>query len=264
MGNREDIHIVTDWDAANGAADQPDRHRRYRYYDLVMVGFVTVLLCSNLIGPAKLSEIHLPVRIPGMEGNSLTFGAGNIFFPIGYIFGDVLTEVYGYARARKVIWAGFGALLFATIMANIIIWLPNKATNDYGRQLQPALELVFGNTFRISAASLIAFWCGDFANSFVMARMKLWTGGRWLWTRTIGSTLVGQGVDSLLFYPIAFAGIWASSDLIQTCAFNWGFKVSIEVLFTPLTYLVVNFLKRAENEDFYDVDTNFTPFSLQD
>jgi uncharacterized integral membrane protein (TIGR00697 family) len=259
-----DSNTISSQAAPGHAVALRDRHRHYRYYDLVMVGFVTVLLCSNLIGPAKLSEIPLPLKVPGINADALTFGAGNIFFPIGYIFGDVLTEVYGYARARKVIWAGFGALLFATIMANIIIWLPNKATNDYGRQLQPALELVFGNTFRISAASLIAFWCGDFANSFVMARMKLLTGGRWLWMRTIGSTLVGQGVDSLLFYPIAFAGIWAGSDLLQTCAFNWGFKVSIEVLFTPLTYLAVNFLKRAENEDFYDTDTNFTPFSLQD
>lgn len=228
-----------------------------------MVGFVTVLLCSNLIGPGKRSEIPLPLELPYF-GTMLTFGAGNLFFPIGYIFGDVLTEVYGYARARKVIWAGFGAMLFASFMAWVIIVLPNKATDDYGKALQPALELVFGNTFRITAASLVAYWCGDFANSFVMAKMKIWTKGRMLWTRTIGSTVVGQGVDSMIFYPIAFAGLWTSSDVIETSVFNWGFKVMIEVLFTPLTYLVINFLKKAENEDFYDTDTNFTPFSIKD
>lgn len=245
------------------AAAIHNRHRHYKFFDLVMVGFVTVLLCSNLIGPGKRCQLDLPFAIPGL-GSQIVFGAGNIFFPIGYVFGDILTEVYGYARARKVIWAGFGAMLFATLMSHVVIALPNKATDDYGLRLQPALELVFGNTPRITAASLIAFWCGDFANSYVMAKMKLWTRGKLLWTRTIGSTIVGQGVDSLLFYPIAFAGLWTSNDLVVICCFNWLFKVSVEVLFTPLTYALVGTLKRAEREDFYDTDTNFTPFSIAD
>lgn len=224
-----------------------------------MVGFVTVLVCSNLIGPAKVCEISLP-----WLGIALTFGAGNLFFPIGYIFGDVLTEVYGYARARKVIWAGFGALFFATVMTQVIIHIPMKASEPWNQTLQPALETVFGGTARIAVASLFAFWCGDFANSFVMAKMKLWSSGKHLWMRTIGSTIVGQGVDSLLFYPIAFGGIWNTNTLFEVVLFNWFIKVSVEVLFTPLTYLAVNFLKRAEGEDFYDTDTDFTPFSVQD
>ena len=237
----------------------PERHRHYRYYDLVMVGFVTVLLCSNLIGPAKLCEF----RIPGL-GWLVKFGAGNLFFPIGYIFGDILTEVYGYARARKVIWAGFGSLLFATVMSQVIIHVPAAASEGYNQKLQPALELVFGGTGRIVAASLLAYWCGDFANSYVMAKMKLWSEGRHLWMRTIGSTLVGQGVDSVLFYPLAFAGIWTSGSLVWAVLFNWTMKVTVEVVFTPLTYAVVGFLKRPEQAVFYDTDTDFTPFSLQD
>jgi uncharacterized integral membrane protein (TIGR00697 family) len=240
-----------------------DRHRHYKYFDLVMVGFVTVLLCSNLIGPAKVCQLNLPFDLPVL-GSSVTFGAGNIFFPIGYIFGDILTEVYGYARARKVIWAGFGAMIFATVMSSVILWLPMKESEPFNHELQPALEKCFGSTWRIVAASLFAYWCGDFANSYVMAKMKVWTGGRLLWTRTIGSTVVGQGVDSLLFYPIAFAGVWTGASLLETSLFNWGFKLAIEVLFTPLTYLVVGALKRAEREDFYDTDTNFTPFSIAD
>lgn len=240
-----------------------DRRAGYRYYDLLMAGFVTVLLCSNLIGPAKVCAIDLGVALPWL-GATLAFGAGNIFFPISYIFGDVLTEVYGYARARKVIWAGFAAMLFATVMSYIVIALPTNPAEPYNRVLQPALETVFGNTNRIVIASMTAFWVGDFVNSFVLAKMKVWTEGRWLWTRTIGSTLVGQGVDSLIFYPIAFFGIWDSGTLLRVLAFNWVFKVSVEVLMTPLTYLAVGFLKRREQVDVYDRGTNFTPFSLAD
>lgn len=240
-----------------------ERTRHYRYYDLVMAAFVTVLLCSNLIGPGKQCEIALPFSLP-FFGSSLIFPAGNLFFPIGYIFGDILTEVYGYARSRKVIWAGFGALLFASIMSTIIVGLPARMSVPYVAALQPALELVFGNTVRIMIASPVAFWAGDFANSYVMAKMKLWTGGKFLWMRTIGSTIVGQMVDSVIFYPVAFAGLWTTDSVIQVVMINWGVKVLVEVLCTPLTYLVVNWLKRAEQEDFYDTDTNFTPFSLQD
>jgi hypothetical protein len=237
--------------------------RHYRYYDLCMAGFVTVLLCSNLIGPGKSCAIHLPFELPFI-GAALVFGAGNIFFPISYIFGDVLTEVYGYARARKVIWAGFISMIFATIMGAVIIRLPQNPDEPYNAVIQPALETVFGNTWRIVAASILAFWVGDFANSFVLAKMKLITRGRFLWTRTIGSTIVGQGIDSLLFYPIAFAGIWDSGTLFKVALFNWGFKVAVEALMTPVTYVVVGWLKRVEREDYFDRETNFTPFSLKD
>ena len=166
--------------------------RHYRYYDMLMAGFVTVLLCSNLIGPAKVCAIELPFALP-LLGGLLVFGAGNIFFPISYIFGDVLTEVYGYARARKVIWAGFGAIVFATLMSQAIIHLPPSPTETYNTELQPALELVFGNTWRVVVASMLAFWVGDFVNAYVMARMKLWMSGRHLWMRTIGSTSSARG-----------------------------------------------------------------------
>ena len=218
-----------------------------------MAAFVAVLLCSNLIGPGKTCVLL-----------GITFGAGNLFFPISYILGDVLTEVYGYARARKVIWAGFGAMAFATLMSYAVIHLPPDPNEPFNAAIQPALEVVFGNTGRIVAASMLAFWAGDFVNSYVLARMKLLTAGKYLWTRTIGSTMVGQLVDSALFYPIAFLGIWQPGTMLKVIAFNWAFKVSVEVLFTPITYAVVNGLKRAEREDYFDDRTNFTPFSLKD
>lgn len=237
--------------------------RHYRYYDLLMAGFVTVLLCSNLIGPAKVCEIDLPFALP-LIGATLIFGAGNIFFPISYIFGDILAEVYGYARARKVIWAGFAAIIFATIMGQTILHLPPSASEPHNTELQPALELVFGSTWRIAIASIVAFWIGDFVNAYVMARMKLWTRGRYLWTRTIGSTILGQGIDSLVFYPIAFYGIWSTDSLFTVLIFNFLFKTGVEVVMTPGTYVVVGYLKRAEGEDYYDENTDFTPFSLKD
>ena len=242
----------------HGARAEAPLRAGYRYYPLVMAGFVTVLICSNVIGPGKVLEVDLPLL------GTRRFSAGNLFFPLSYIFGDVMTEVYGYARARKVIWAGFGAMLFVTVMSFVILRLPGSPAEAYNAQLQPALEMVFGNTWRITVGSILAFWIGDFANSFVLARMKVMTRGRWLWTRTIGSTIVGQGIDSLVFYPIAWYGIWGVSSLTQVIASNWIIKVSIEVLFTPVTYLVVGWLKRAEQEDFFDYNTDFTPFSLKD
>jgi queuosine precursor transporter len=244
----------------NTVAAQPVRpNGRYRYYDLVLAGFVAVLLCSNLIGTAKVSEVTLPI-----VGAVFAFGVGNIFFPISYIFGDVLTEVYGYARARRVIWAGFLAMVFASVMAWVVVHLPASSTEPFNTTLQPAIEVVFGNTWRIAVASIAAFWVGDFINAYVLARMKVATRGRWLWMRTIGSTIVGQGVDSLIFYPLAFAGIWAGETLLAVIAFNWFFKVMVEVVMTPLTYAIVGWLKRHEHEDYYDTHTNFTPFSLKD
>lgn len=256
---------------SGGQLERPN-NRRYKYYDLLMAGFVTVLLCSNLIGPGKSCAINVGAAVipdwtadRGLAfGSLLVFGAGNIFFPISYIFGDVLTEVYGFARARKVIWAGFGAMIFATIMSFVVIRLPLNEHESYNKIIQPAIETVFGNTWRIVVASMIAFWVGDFVNSYVLAKMKVWTEGRMLWTRTIGSTICGQGVDSFLFYPIAFYGLWETDTLVKVSIFNWIFKVCIEVLFTPLTYLVVGWLKRAENEDYFDRETDFTPFSLKD
>lgn len=233
----------------------PHRHS-FRYYDLVMAGFVTVLLCSNLIGPGKV------VRLGGTD-LGVSFGAGNLFFPIGYIFGDILTEVYGYARTRRVIWAGFGAMLFATFMSQVVLRMPPDPAVPFNGQIQPAIELVFGSTWRIVAGSIVAFWLGDFANSYVLAKMKILTRGRFLWMRTIGSTLVGQAIDSAVFYPIAFAGVWPTETLLKVVIFNCVFKVAVEVVLTPVTYVVVGALKKAEHEDHYDRDTNFTPFSLK-
>jgi uncharacterized integral membrane protein (TIGR00697 family) len=227
-----------------------DQHpqRTYRYYDLVMAAFVTVLLCANLIGASKVATLF-----------GFTFGAGVLFFPISYIFGDVLTEVYGYARSRRVVWAGFGALIFASLMSLVILAFPPAATWPY----QPAFETVFGNTWRIAFASMFAYLCGEFCNSYVLAKMKIWTEGRFLWLRTIGSTIVGEAVDSLIFYPLAFAAVWPRSQVIAVMMSNYLLKVGWEVVNTPITYRVVSFLKRAEAEDYYDRDTNFTPFSLK-
>ncbi|MGH8445978.1 MAG: queuosine precursor transporter [Solimonas sp.] len=239
-------------------APEPGTLSGFRYYDFLLGGMVAVLLCSNLIGPGKVCTLTLPFL------GSVDFGAGNLFFPISYIFGDVLTEVYGYARARRAIWAGFGAMIFATVMSSIVVGMTPSPDEPWNHTLQPALEIVFGNTWRIVAASMFAYWVGDFVNSYVMARMKIWTQGRMLWTRTIGSTVCGQAADSLLFYPIAFAGVWETHSLIAVVIFNFAMKVGVEVVMTPLTYGIVNALKRAEGVDTYDTNTSFTPFSLRD
>jgi len=228
-------------------------HRNYRYYELVMVGFVAVYLCSNLIGPAKAAQLELPII------GAFTFGAGVLFFPLSYVFGDILTEVYGYARARKVIWAGFGAMAFAAIMATVVVALPPAP----GWPNQVAYETVFGQTPRIVAASMIAYFCGEFVNSYVLAKMKLAAGGKQMSVRFVVSTIFGEGVDSLLFYPIAFYGIWENSLVLKVMAAQWGLKVMVEIVMLPLTVKIVNALKRAESEDFYDRETNFSPFSLK-
>jgi queuosine precursor transporter len=226
---------------------EPHARRRYRYFDLIMAGFVTVLLCSNLIGPSKPATL-----------GPFTFGAGILFFPISYLFGDILTEVYGYARARRVVWAGFAALGFAAVMSWVVLALPPAQ----GWEGQAALRSVFGSTPRIVLASLVAFWAGELANSYTLAKMKLRTGGRLLWTRTIGSTVVGEFVDSLIFYPVAFLGAWETKTVITVLFTNYALKVLWEVLATPLTYRIVAYLKRVEHEDYFDRDTNFTPFTL--
>ena len=225
--------------------------KTYRYYDFVMAAFVTVLICSNLIGPAKI------VQLDGWPA----FGAGVLFFPISYVFGDILTEVYGYSRARRVIWAGFAGLAFASLMAAVVVALPSAPFWEN----QKAYEIAFGQAPRIAAASMIAYFCGEFVNSFVLAKMKIFTSGRWLWTRTIGSTIAGEAVDSALFYPLAFynSGIIPNEMLPAIMLAQFVLKVAVEVLFTPVTYKVVGVLKRVEREDYYDRDTNFTPFSLK-
>jgi queuosine precursor transporter len=228
---------------------------QYRYYEFVMVAFVVILVCSNLIGPAKIAQVELPVV------GTFIFGAGVLFFPISYVFGDILTEVYGYARSRRVIWAGFAGLAFASFMAWVVVALPPA---PFWRN-QAAYETAFGLAWRISAASMVAYFCGEFVNSYVLAKMKIATAGRWLWMRTIGSTLFGEGVDSLLFYPLAFygTGIIPNDKLPLVMLAQFLTKVGVEVLFTPFTYFVVGWLKRAEHEDYYDRDTRFTPFSLK-
>lgn len=221
--------------------------RQYKYYDLVMAMFVTVLICSNVIGAAKVATVW-----------GFTFGAGVLFFPISYIFNDILTEVYGYARARKVVWAGFGALIFASFMSFVVVGLPPSSLwND-----QNAYQAVFGQTPRIVFASITAFFVGELTNSYVLAKMKILTKGRFLWVRTIGSTIVGEGVDSIVFYPAAFWGIWSNELLLQVMLSNYLIKCAWEAVVTPLTYRAVSFLKRAEDEDYYDYKTDFTPFSI--
>jgi len=228
----------------------------HRYYDLILAAFVVVLLCSNFIGAGKAAVIDLPYFGP------VIFGAGILFFPISYFFGDILTEVYGYAYDRRAVWAGFAALAFAAIMAQIVIALP-VAPGEYMAQYQQGMVSVFGNSWRIALASMLAFWCGSFVNSYVLAKLKIWTQGRFLWVRTIGSTAFGELVDSSLFYVLAFYGIWPIQELIQVALVQYILKTSWEVLATPLTYWVVGALKRKENVDHYDIHTNFTPFRVK-
>jgi uncharacterized integral membrane protein (TIGR00697 family) len=234
--------------------DQGVKNRHYRYYDFVMAAYVCVLLCSNLIGPAKETSIEVPLL------GTVTFLAGVLFFPISYIFGDILTEVYGYARDRRVVWAGFAALAFASLMAYVVVHLPPSASSFAN---QAAVEAIFGNTPRIVVASITAFLCGTFINSYVLAKMKIWTQGRWLWTRIVGSTLCGELVDSVIFYFVAFYGRMPPAHLVAIMFTQYALKSGWEILATPITYRIVAFLKRVENEDYYDIGTNFTPFSLK-
>ena len=220
--------------------------RHFRYFDYVMAAFVAILLLSNLIGASKLASVQ-----------GFTFGAGILFFPVSYVLGDVLTEVYGYANARRCVWAGFAALLFMAFMSWVVVKLPPAA----GWDGQAAYDSVFGNTWRIVAASVLAFWAGEFVNSFVLAKMKLVTGGKHLWSRTIGSTVFGQAVDSLIFYPVAFLGTWSNAQVLTVMVTNWALKVLWEALLTPVTYAVVGWLKRREGVEVFDTGTDFSPFA---
>lgn len=230
--------------------------RRFRYYDFLMAAACVIVVCSNLIGAGKVATLW-----------GFTFGAGVLFFPLSYVVGDVMTEVYGYARARRVAWASFAAAAFAAGMAAFITAMPpaplwNEAIGA-GVTKQDAFALNFGQVPRIVAASCLAIWAGELANAFVLAKMKVATGGKHLWTRTIGSTVVGQGVDTIIFYPLAFWGVWSPELLMTVMATNYALKVGWEALLTPVTYAVVGGLKRAEGVDVYDKDTNFTPFSVR-
>lgn len=227
----------------------------FRYYDFVMAAFVAILLLSNVIGAGKVAQIVLPGIGPW------PFGAGILFFPISYVIGDVLTEVYGYARARRVIWAGTAAVVFMAFMSWVVVALPPAPS--WGNQA--AYATIFGQVPRIVLASVCAFWAGEFVNSYVMARMKVRTAGRHLWMRTIGSTVLGEGVDSLIFYPLAFLGAegFTPGLVVTVMLTQWALKVTWEVLLTPVTYVVVGALKRAEGVDVFDHGTDFTPFATR-
>lgn len=243
--------------------------RHFRYFDFAMAAFVAILLLSNLIGAAKQAQVSLPLV------GTITFGAGVLFFPVDYVLGDVLTEVYGYANARRCIWAGFVALLFMVFMSLVVVNIPASpewalASNTFvvmGHKVtapnQAAYESVFGQTPRIVFASVTAFWAGEFVNSFVMAKMKIMTSGKHLWTRTIGSTVFGEGVDSAIFYPLAFLGAagWTQHAVITLAITQWIVKTVWEVVLTPVTYAVVGWLKRREGVEVFDTDTAFSPFA---
>ena len=220
-----------------------------------MAATCVIIVCSNIIGAGKVATIA-----------GFTFGAGVLFFPLSYVLGDVATEVYGYARARRIIWAGFVAAGFAAAMAAFITAIPPSETWNQdlgGIDTQTAFAMNLGQVPRIILASMLAIWCGEMMNAFVMAKMKVRSKGKALYQRTIGSTVVGQGVDSLIFYPIAFHGIWSNELILTVMLSNYVLKVLWEVLLTPVTYQVINRLKKAEGVDVYDNETNFTPFSVK-
>lgn len=242
--------------------------RHFRYFDYMMAAFVAILLLSNLIGAAKLSVVDLSWLTGGTgwlpwnwlgigPDGAMIFGAGILFFPLSYVIGDVLTEVYGYANARRCVWMGFAAMLFMAFMSYVVVAMPPAE----GWNGQAAYETVFGSTWRIVAASIMAFWAGEFVNSFVLAKMKIWTKGKHLWSRTIGSTVFGQGVDSLIFYPVAFLGIWTTEQVLTVMVTNWLLKVLWEAALTPVTYAVVGWFKAREGVDVFDTGTDFSPFA---
>jgi queuosine precursor transporter len=232
-------------------------NRQYRYFDLVMALFVTVLLLSNLLSSAKIIDLGVSIgSIP------LSFDAGTLVFPIAYIFGDILTEVYGFKRSRRVIWMGFIAMLLMGAFVKLAAILPGEAQwQQYAGQ--DAYDAILSGISGLIVASLVAYWMGEFSNSYILARMKVLTHGRWLWTRTIGSTLVGQAVDTIVFFVIATAlGVFPAELMVSLMVTNYILKVGIEVLLTPITLPIVNALKSAENEDVFDYDTDFNPFKF--
>lgn len=218
--------------------------KNFKYLDIITVFFVAALLISN-VASTKIARVGF-----------MSLDGGTLLFPLTYIFGDVLTEVYGYKKSRKVIWLGFASCILMSVVFGVVGFLPAAS----GWDNQDAYMKILGQTPRIVLASLIAYFVGEFSNSYVLAKMKILTKGRWLWTRTIGSTLVGELLDSLIFVTIAFTGVVSRELLYELVIFNYIFKTAVEVAFTPLTYLIVNKLKKKENEDYYDTKTNFNPF----
>ena len=234
--------------------------KSYRFFDIILGIFIAVLLISNIASSAKIVDLGFSIR-----NIQMAFDAGTILFPIGYVFGDILTEVYGYQRSRRVIWTGFFALALATLIFWVISILPGEVTWQ-GYAGDQAYQSILGgmSSGGIVLASLAGFWLGEFSNSFILAKMKILTRGRWLWSRTIGSTLVGELVDTVMFVVVASAfGVFPWSLFLTLTLTNYLFKVAVEVLMTPVTYLIVHALKRAEGEDYYDRDTNFNPFVMQ-
>jgi len=234
-------------------------NKSYRYFDIILGLFVAILLISNIASSAKI--VDWGVSILGLP---LAFDAGTILFPISYIFGDILTEVYGYKRSRRVIWTGFVSMALMVLVFWLIGIMPGETTwQSYAGD--KAFQNILGGVSSggIALASLGGYWFGEFSNSFIMAKMKVLTQGRWLWSRTIGSTLVGELVDTVLFVSIATAfGVFPRSLFLTISVTNYIFKVGMEVLMTPITYVVVRKLKKVENEDYYDSDTNFNPFQF--
>ena len=233
--------------------------KSYRYFDIILGVFIAVLLISNVASSAKIVDFGF-----GIFGIPLAFDAGTILFPIGYVFGDILTEVYGYQRSRRVIWTGFFSLALAAFVFWIVGRLPGEVTWQ-GYAGDAAYQSILGgmSSGGILLASLAGFWLGEFSNSFILAKMKVWTNGRWLWMRTIGSTLVGEMMDTAIFVVVATAfGVFPWSLFLTLTVTNYLFKVMVEVVMTPLTYVIVHALKRAENEDYYDRETNFNPFAI--
>jgi uncharacterized integral membrane protein (TIGR00697 family) len=220
--------------------------KNYKYLDTITVIFVVVLLVSN-IASSKISQI-----------GKLTLDGGTILFPLSYIFNDILTEVYGYKTSRKVIWLGFFSAILASLVFAIVAWLPSASSWNN----QEAYLAILGQTPRIVLASLLAYLCGEFLNSFILAKMKIWTSGKMLWTRTIGSTIIGELADSIIFVCIAFMGVYSKEIILALIISNYIFKTVVEVIFTPITYKIVRFLKHSESEDYYDTKTNFNPLAL--
>lgn len=231
--------------------------KQYRYFDLIMAVFVTVLVVSNIASSAKIVDWGFSIF-----GVRMAFDAGTILFPVSYIFGDILTEVYGYKRSRRVIWAGFACLALSSAVLWAVKVMPGEATWQ-GYAGDAAYLAILGgmSSGGIVLASLTGYWSGEFSNSFTLAKMKILTQGRWLWTRTIGSTVIGQLVDTIVFVVVASAfGVFPWSLFLTLTVTNYIFKVGVEALMTPVTYAAVNALKKVEQEDYYDRETNFNPF----
>jgi queuosine precursor transporter len=233
--------------------------KQYRFFDLILAVFVTILVVSNIASSAKIVDWGF-----SLFGLPMAFDAGTILFPISYLFGDILTEVYGYKQSRRVIWVGFGCLALSAVIFWIVRLMPGEATWQ-GYAGDPAYEAILGgmSTGGIVLASLAGYWTGEFTNSIILAKMKVLTEGRWLWSRTIGSTIFGQLVDTVVFVMVASAlGVFPWSLFLTLTVANYLFKCAVEVLMTPFTYGIVSSLKRAENEDYYDRSTNFNPFAV--